>query len=63
MTPFRLTDTIIGPISGSASAFSTTLCFSYRRRCGAMTLRNSLELMILVFFQNFGKCCWLPVSK
>jgi hypothetical protein len=25
-------------------------------RCGAITLRSSLELMIFVFFQNLGKC-------
>jgi hypothetical protein len=35
----------------------------YRRRCGAMTLRNSLEVMILVFFQNFGKWRWLSVTR
>jgi hypothetical protein len=28
-----------------------------------MTLRNSLEVIILVFFQNFGKWRWLPVTK
>jgi probable HAF family extracellular repeat protein len=32
-------------------------------RCGAMTLRNSVELMILVFFQNLGKWRWLPVTR
>jgi hypothetical protein len=33
-----------------------------RIRWGAITLRNSLELMILVFFQNLGKCRWFPVT-
>jgi hypothetical protein len=28
---------------------------SQRMRWGAMTLKNSLEVMILVFFQNLGK--------
>jgi hypothetical protein len=32
-------------------------------RWGAITLRNSLELMILVFFQNLGKCRWFPVTR
>src|SRR5579864_5826393 len=31
--------------------------------CGAMTLRNSLELMILVFFQNLRKWRWLPCAN
>jgi hypothetical protein len=35
----------------------------HRRRCGATTLRNSLEVIILVFFQNLGKWRWLPVTK
>jgi hypothetical protein len=34
-----------------------------RIRCGAITFRNSLELMIFVFFQNFGKCRWFLVTR
>jgi hypothetical protein len=30
-------------------------------RCGATMLMNSLDVITLVFFQNFGKCRWLPV--
>jgi hypothetical protein len=30
---------------------------------GAMMLRNSLEVMILVFFQKAGKWRWFPVIK
>jgi hypothetical protein len=33
------------------------------RRCGAITLRNSAELMTLMLFQNLGKYRWLPVIK
>lgn len=32
-------------------------------RWGATTLRNSREVMILVFFQNLGKWRWLPVTR
>src|SRR3989442_1211687 len=32
-------------------------------RCGATTLINSRDVITLVFFQNFGKCRWLPVTK
>ena len=33
------------------------------RSSDAQMLRNSLEVMILVFFQNLGKCHRLPVIK
>ena len=36
---------------------------SYRRRCGAIMLKNSLEVMILVFFQKAGKWRWFPVIR
>jgi hypothetical protein len=32
----------------------------HKMRYGAMTLMNSRDVIILAFFQNFGKCRWLP---
>lgn len=32
-------------------------------KCGATMLMNSRDVITLVFFQNFGKCRWLPVIK
>jgi hypothetical protein len=32
-------------------------------RCGATTLINSRDVITLVFFQNFGKWPWLPVTR
>ena len=32
-------------------------------RCGATRSINSRDEMIFVFFQNFGKCRWLPVTR
>jgi hypothetical protein len=39
-----------------------TRCLT-QEECGATTLRNSLELIILVLFQKLGKWRWLPVIK
>jgi hypothetical protein len=47
----------------SFSVFGTSERGSQSMRWGAMRLRNSVELMILVFFQNFGKWRWLPVTR
>ena len=35
----------------------------YVIRCGATMLMNSREVITLVFFQNLGKCLWLPVTR
>ena len=35
----------------------------YLTRCGAAKLRNSREVTIFVFFQNFGKCRKFPVTR
>ena len=32
-------------------------------RCGATMLMNSRDVITLVFFQNLGKCRWLPVNR
>jgi hypothetical protein len=37
--------------------------FRYFIKCGAVRLMNSRVVMILVFFQNLGKCFRLPVIK
>jgi hypothetical protein len=31
--------------------------------CGATMLMNSRDVITLVFFQNLGKCRWLPVTR
>jgi hypothetical protein len=46
-----------------AAIQTVVLLWAAQTRCGASTLRNSLEVMILVFFQNFGKWRWLPVTR
>ena len=51
--------TLIALDGTESSIFSgdlKALVFAYPRRCGAIRLMNSRELMILVFFQNTGKC-------
>lgn len=35
----------------------------YVIRCGATMPMNSREVITLVFFQNLGKCFWLPVTR
>lgn len=35
----------------------------YGMKCGATMLMNSREVITLVFFQNLGKCRWLPVIR
>ena len=35
----------------------------YEPRCGATRSINSRDEIIFVFFQNFGKCRWLPVTR
>src|SRR5450432_1617319 len=35
----------------------------YWMRCRATTLMNSRDVIILVPFQNSGKCRWLPVIR
>ena len=37
--------------------------FHYAIKCGAVRLMNSRDVMILVFFQNAGKCFWFPVIR
>ena len=36
---------------------------TYARRCGVIRLRNSRDVMTLVFFQNLGKCRVFPVTR
>ena len=61
---------------GHSAYAATALCLSRRpisssrlqtclhgMRCGATTLINSRDVITLVFFQNFGKCRWLPVTR
>jgi len=31
--------------------------------CGATMLMKSRDVITLVFFQNLGKCRWLPVTR
>lgn len=52
----RMTGRVTAPTAGGHT-------MSHPRRCGAITPRNSLELMILVLFQKLGKWRWLPVIK
>src|SRR6266849_1168203 len=35
----------------------------HEMRWGATMLMNSRDVITLVFFQNFGKCRWLPVTR
>ena len=37
--------------------------FGYGSKWGATMSINSRDVITLVFFQNFGKCRWLPVSR
>ena len=35
----------------------------YPIRCGATMPMNSRDVITFVFFQNLGKCLWLPVTS